>query len=188
MHAGPSIRASSYMILRAPRHYEFADSAKARKAAAKLAANSQLWELARRAMLAVDAAYADLYTAVAFTKNFVGSPHIDKENTGPFYGLSLGDFPPGQGGVRVECSARIVCEVDTRMQLGKIDGRYPHWVAPYDIGRERYSVIYYQTNGGFAAPGPAIFSHPNNTFTHRDRVFTHRDLKGPEPQAQPEPE
>ena len=86
MRAGPSIHASSYMILRAPGHYEFVDSAKAQAAAAKLAANSQLWELARRAMLAVDAAYADLYTAVAFTKSFVGSPHIGKQNTGPFYG------------------------------------------------------------------------------------------------------
>ena len=149
------------MVLRAPEHYEFADSAKARLAAAKLAENSQLWELARRAMLAVDAAYADIFTAVAFTRSFVGSPHIDKQNTGPFYGLSLGDFPAGQGGVRVECSARTVCEVDTRRRLGKIDGRYPHWVAPYEDGAERYSVIYYQTNGGFAAPGPAIFSYPN---------------------------
>jgi hypothetical protein len=149
------------MVLRAPGHYKFADSAKARLAAAKLAENSQLWELARRAMLAVDAAYADIFTAVAFTRSFVGSPHIDKQNTGPFYGLSLGDFPVGQGGVRVECSARVVCEVDTRRRLGKIDGRYPHWVAPYEDGAERYSVIYYQTNGGFAAPGPAIFSYPN---------------------------
>ena len=44
---------------------------------------------------------------MAFTHKFKGSPHIDKQNTGPFYGLSLGNFPAGQGGVRVECSARV---------------------------------------------------------------------------------
>ena len=38
-------------------------------------------------------------------------------------------------------------QVDTRHRLGKVDGRYPHWVAPYDPGAERYSLIYYQTEG-----------------------------------------
>jgi hypothetical protein len=36
-------------------------------------------------------------------------------------------------------------EVDTFGRLARIDGRYPHWVAPYE--GERYSVIYYQTSG-----------------------------------------
>lgn len=29
------------------------------------------------------------------------------------------------------CSAREVAHVDTRGKLGKVDGRYPHWVGPY---------------------------------------------------------
>ena len=54
-----------------------------------------------------------------------------------------------------------MAEVDTRGCLGKVDGRYPHWVAPYDDdaeGVERFSVIYYQTDGVYAPPGPAIFT------------------------------
>ena len=157
----PSIKAESYMILRSPSDFAGHEhSAKATLAAAKLKENAQLWELAQLAMLQVDTAFAEQYTAVAFTYNFEGSPHIDKQNTGPFYGLSLGDFPEGQGGIRVECSPRLVAEVNTRHRLGKVDGRYPHWVAPYKAGAERYSVIYYMTAGAFAEPGPAVFSLP----------------------------
>ena len=34
----------------------------------------------------------------------------------------------------MECSARVVAVVDTKDRLGKVDGRYPHWVAPYNRG------------------------------------------------------
>ena len=44
----------------------------------------------------------------------------------PFYGLALGSFTEGQGGIMVECSARVVAHVNTRNRLGKVDGRYPH--------------------------------------------------------------
>ena len=47
-----------------------------------------------------------------------------------------------------------VTSVDTRGRLGKIDGRYPHWVAPH-VG-ERYSVIYYVSNGPVVPQGPAV--------------------------------
>ena len=57
----------------------------------------RLWALARRAMEEVDSDFARKYTAVAFTCNFTGSPHIDTQNTGPFYGLALGDFSAGGG-------------------------------------------------------------------------------------------
>lgn len=61
----------------------------------------------------------------------------------------------------VECSARVVAVVDTKNRLGRIDGRHPHWVAPYDDEtEERFSLIYYETGGRFVAPGPAIFSIP----------------------------
>ena len=114
----------------------------------------------------MDPDFAECYTAVAFTKNFQGSPHIDTQNSGPFYGLALGDFravvtaattarapsQPGESGTTeegkegvaedeagksgggalcVECSALEVAHVDTRNKLGRVDGRYPHWVAPY---------------------------------------------------------
>jgi len=61
--------------------------------------------------------------ALAVTHNFIGSPHIDKQNKGPFYGLSMGNFRDGQGGIRVECSARVVGEMNTKNRLGKVDGR-----------------------------------------------------------------
>ena len=95
--------------------------------------------------------------------------NLDKQNSGPFYGLSLGNFPDGQGGVCVECSARIVAVVNTKNRLGQIDGRYPHWVDSYDqksssdgasINLERYSLIYYETGGHFKKPGPAVFDVP----------------------------
>ena len=60
------------------------------------------------AMISVDPMFAQKYTALAVTHGFHGSPHIDKQNVGPFYGLALGDFEDGSGGIRVECSARVL--------------------------------------------------------------------------------
>jgi hypothetical protein len=105
----------------------------------------------------VDPAFADSFTALAVTHGFRGSPHIDKQNIGPFYGLALGTFAVGSGGVCVECDARTVAVVDTREKLGKVDGRFPHWVGPYDTGAERYSLIYYQTMGEPTPITTAVF-------------------------------
>ena len=69
--------------------------------------------------------------------------------------MSLGDFEGG-GGVKVECSARIVGEVCTKNRLGKIDGRYPHWVSHYT--GERFSLVFYRTDGAETEVGPAIFN------------------------------
>jgi ribosomal protein S18 acetylase RimI-like enzyme len=91
--------------------------------------------------------FAESFTALAVTHGFQGSPHIDKQNIGPFFALSVGDFADGQGGIMVECDARVVAEINTKNRLGKVDGRYPHWVAPYEKGAERYSLIFYQTEG-----------------------------------------
>jgi hypothetical protein len=53
-----------------------------------------VYHYAEAAMREVDSEFWDGMTAVAFTHGFVGSPHIDTENLGCFYGLSLGDFGP----------------------------------------------------------------------------------------------
>ena len=156
----PSISAESYMIIRSPTDFEAklgAGSRKARLAADKFAKYAKLWELAEAALWEVDPAFADSFTALAVTHGFRGSPHIDKQNIGPFYGLALGDFPAGSGGVCVECDARTVAVVDTREKLGKVDGRFPHWVAPYREGSERYSLIYYQTMGEPTPITTAVF-------------------------------
>lgn len=68
----------------------------------------KLFYRARLAMISVDPLFAQKYTALAVTHGFHGSPHIDKQNFGPFYGLALGDFEEGTGGIRVECSARVI--------------------------------------------------------------------------------
>jgi hypothetical protein len=51
----------------------------------------------------------------------------------------------------------LTATVNTKNRLGKVDGRYPHWVAPYDLNKERYSLIYYQTAGTMEPVGPAVF-------------------------------
>ena len=44
--------------------------------------------------------------------------------------------------------------IDTRGRVAKVDGRYPHWVAPWS--GERYSVIVYKTRGEGKARGAAV--------------------------------
>ena len=94
-HAGgrerPTVRARAYMILTSPAELQ-CGTAKALKAVAKLQAHAKLWELAVKALKRVDPDFADSFTALAVTSQFEGSPHIDKRNVGPFYGLALGDF------------------------------------------------------------------------------------------------
>ena len=51
--------------------------------------------------------------------------------------------------------------MNTKNRLGKVDGRFPHWVAPYDnAGCERFSVIYYDTVCDLVPRGPAVFAMP----------------------------
>jgi len=149
-------------------------SKKARIAAKKLRQFQPLWDLAKKTLATIDPIFARSFSALAVTKNFRGSPHIDKQNTGPFYGLSLGNFDDGTGGVCVEADAFTVAHVNTKGRLAKVDGRYPHWVAPYtyheldnnaDILSEqqqeeercRYSLIFYSTKQSYCQPGPAYF-------------------------------
>lgn len=153
----PSINARSYMILRSPVEFGQKGSNNARHAAKKLDSYKELWDLAKAALLEVDPVFANTFSALAVTYGFTGSPHIDKQNTAPFYGLSLGSFPEGQGGVCVEVDAFTVCHVNTKNRLGKVDGRYPHWVAPYDESTERYSLIYYSTWQEYEHPKQAYF-------------------------------
>lgn len=155
------IKASKYMVLRSPTEAEEKTielgSRRAHSAIRKYRQNLSLWEAARAAMATVDPDFADAFTGLAVTKGFVGSPHIDTTNIGPFWGLSVGDFADGTGGVRVELDPMTVCEVNTKDRLGKIDGRFPHFVAPYDEGKTRYSLIFYLTEGEVQAKTTAVF-------------------------------
>ena len=165
----PSIRASNYMILRSEKLDKSSDdkhsltdraSRRANRKAKKLLTYKKLWDLALNTLKDVDAAFAERCTEIAVTYGFQGSPHIDKQNCGPFYGLALGDFPDGQGGICVESSARVIAVVNTKNRLGRVDGRYPHFVDAYDENSERYSLIFYETGNQFVKPGPAIYSIP----------------------------
>jgi hypothetical protein len=139
-------------------------SRRAQRTAKKMERNRKLFEMALDAVKEVDADFASRCTEIAVTYGFQGSPHIDKQNCGPFFGLALGEFSDGTGQVCVECSARVLAYVNTKNRLGRIDGRYPHWVAPYDIeNEERFSLIYYETGGTFVAPGPAVFTAPSKS-------------------------
>jgi len=42
-----------------------------------------------------------------------------------------------------------------------VDGRFPHWVAPYDPASERYSLIFYQTEGVPTLRTTAVFPFPH---------------------------
>ena len=62
----------------------------------------------------------------------------------------------------MESDPRVVVEVNTKGRLGRVDGRYPHWVAPWSAigdGEEvldRYSLIYYTTEGVVVVKGKAV--------------------------------
>ena len=157
----PMIEASKYMILRSPTEAEEKitrlGSRRAHSAMKKFEQNLSLWKAAKAAMATVDPDFADAFTGLAVTKGFRGSPHIDTTNIGPFYGLSTGDFVDGTGGVRVELDPMTVCEVNTKDRLGRVDGRFPHWVGPYDSGKTRYSLIFYLTEGVVQPKTTAVF-------------------------------
>ena len=162
----PSINAECYLILRAPNKdtnetKNNTSSRQEKRRQKKMQHNKTLWTLALEALAETDPQFASRCSEIAVTYNFVGSPHIDRQNSSPFYGLSLGTFKEGTGCVSVEMSARVVCNVNTKNRLGKIDGRYPHWVSWYDVkNAERYSLIYYDTLSKYQVPGPAVFSIP----------------------------
>jgi len=163
----PKVSAVGYVILQRPTAGDDHDdgddavagskrmTSKAKLEAAKLQRFRGIWTKAMQAMEQVDPKFASQFTALAVTKNFRGSPHIDTLNVAPFYGLSLGEFTDGGGKLCVECSPTEVAEIDTRGKLAKVDGRFPHWVSDYE--GTRYSLIYYVTSGEVIPQTTAVF-------------------------------
>ena len=141
----PNVDATAYMILRSPLEFGKKDSAKAVAAARKLERHREIWQLAHQAVEQVDFAFARRYTALAVTHNFIGSPHIDTTNIGPFMSMGLGSYEAGTGQLCVESGVREVSMVDTKGRFAKVDGRFPHWVAPFE--GDRFSLVYYVTEG-----------------------------------------
>ncbi|CAE8634971.1 unnamed protein product [Polarella glacialis] len=190
-HERPSVQAEHYMILKRPEGDEgpqgpqtlstllaaasagpteaatkaaVADGSwKTRRARAKLVKHFELWDCACGVLKDADPAFfANQFTQLAVTHNFRGSPHIDKQNTGPFYAVSVGDFSGGE--ICIERDAETVVCVATRHRLCQLDGRHVHWVNEWrgeaESGAaavaERFSLIFYPTAGAFQPPGPAL--------------------------------
>lgn len=141
----PKVQAYRYFTLQRPdTKYTVQNGAKAKINAAKLEKYADIWALLNKTMASVDADFAEEYTGVALTYGFTDSPHIDTENIGPFYAISLGDFEGG-GCIAVESGPKEVTHLTTYQCMCKVDGRFPHWVTKYT--GERYSLIYYRTVG-----------------------------------------
>lgn len=112
----------------------------------------RLWELCSELMQSLAGSFQ--YSSVAVTKNFVASPHVDMNDRSYQFALSLGDFHSG-GELCIEASHEEVLVVDTKAKLAKVDGRFPHWVKPYE-GKERFSLIFYRVTGEFCSPEAAM--------------------------------
>lgn len=99
--------------------------------------------LAEKLMTSCDPDYG--FTMVAVTKNFIGSPHTDAQDTSFQYAVSFGSFTEG-GQLCVEGEdPRTLYVVDTHNKIAKVDGRYVHWVRPFQ-GGDRYSLIFFTTS------------------------------------------
>ncbi len=160
----PKIAAQGYVILQRPPPSTIEPEAsvnvktnKEKREADKLQRFIGIWKKAIEAIESVDPKFAQAFTALAVTKNFTGSPHIDTLNIAPFYGIALGDFSNG-GKLCVECSATCVAEIDTKGRFAKVDGRFCHWVSDYE--GTRYSLIFYVTHGKTIPQTTAIFKPP----------------------------
>lgn len=139
----PGVDASGYVVLKRP--YELSTAPRWRDSDPR-AVRRRVWELSEALLQSVSAkAAAFAFTAIAVSRNFRGSPHIDKNDRSVQYAMSLGDFSEGGGELCVEESPFVVRAFNTRGRLVCIDGRFPHWVSGY-VG-ERYSVIFYRSAG-----------------------------------------
>merc|ERR1712216_616288 len=135
----PNVTASGYVILKRP--YEMKEPPRWHERDPR-SVRRKVWQLAEDILKnASPTAAAFEFSAIAVSKNFRGSPHVDKNDICPQYAFSLGEFSEDGGKLCVEESSFTVRAFETRGRLVRIDGRFPHWVSGY-VG-ERYSVIYY---------------------------------------------
>jgi Leucine-rich repeat (LRR) protein len=123
-----------------------------------------LWDTATECLSCVDESFSKIYSDLAVTKNFIGSPHIDKYDRDAQWALSLGEYGSSDGGggggekvggeLCVEESPSNIVAINTYNRFAKMDGRFPHWVNGYQ--GERYSLVFYRTEGLKVAKKGAI--------------------------------
>ena len=103
--------------------------------------HDEIWNLCHDLIIQVvpDA----IYSALAITKSFVGSPHIDAHDKTFQHVIALGDFEGGRLCTEAGEDGTETLAIDIRNRVGRIDGRTVHWVSAWN--GERYSVVYYIT-------------------------------------------
>ena len=74
------------------------------------------------------------YTTIQINKNVLCEAHVDKNNVGLSYGISLGDFTGGN--LVIEGTPYDIHDIWI-----EFDGRLGHWVEPFE--GTRYSLIYF---------------------------------------------
>ena len=104
------------------------------------------------------------YTALAITKNFHGSPHVDLHDTTFQHVLAVGDFTGGE--LCADDGLEQDISIDVHNRLGRIDGRGVHWVAGWH-GTDRYSIVYYSTD-------PANYTNPLPPSQHLEWMSKHQ--------------
>jgi len=85
-----------------------------------------------------------VYNALAITKSFRGSPHIDNHDKTFQHVIGLGDYKSGCLCTEADEDGNEVVQVDVKNKFGRIDGRSVHWVSGWT--GERYSIVYYSTS------------------------------------------
>jgi hypothetical protein len=81
------------------------------------------------------------YTSIQLNKNFACAPHVDVNNVGTSYTISLGEFEGGNLNILIQDELKIV---DTKNKFVKFNGKNVHWVSPFK--GERYSLVFYKHN------------------------------------------
>ena len=80
------------------------------------------------------------YTTITINKNVRTEYHIDKNNIGKSFGLSLGDFTGG--GIEIKYDDNKTKFLDTHNKLILFDGHLEHRTLPYK--GNRYSLTYFK--------------------------------------------
>ena len=104
--------------------------------------HNQVWDLCRDLIHSVipDA----IYNALAITRGFRGSPHVDLHDKTFQHVIAFGDFEGGQLCCELDELGTETVAIDVNSRFGRIDGRSVHWVNGWS--GERYSVVYYSTD------------------------------------------
>ena len=114
----------------------------------------RLSHLAHLAILEVDPTHTKKVTRRSPPQKVLLARHTSTPyDVGPQYALALGTF--SGGALCVESGARQLVRIDTKGRMAKFDGRFPHWVLPYE--GERYSIIWFRTTGPPTPQTTAVF-------------------------------